>query len=57
MSTNKDRIVVYSEPITKRKIEIIAEKDNRKASNYIDVLLVKHIEKYEQEHGKIKLDE
>lgn len=56
MPSNRPKIVIYTDETTISKIQKIAEKDKRKVSNYCDILIQKHIEKYEQEHGEIQIE-
>lgn len=57
MPSDKPRIVFYTDAITKKKLDYIAKKDNRYASNYLDILIQKHIDEYEQINGEIQINE
>lgn len=53
MPSEKKRITVYPDEIVHKKITILAEKDGRSLSNYVQMLILKDILKYELEHGEI----
>lgn len=54
MPSNKPKIVIYTTDETKRKLEIIAEENNRSASAEVELLIKKHIKRYEEDNGTIK---
>lgn len=39
------------------KIGILATKEHRSMTNYIEYILIKHLEQAEKEHGTIKTEE
>ena len=39
-----------------KKIEYIAEKEHRSISNLLQIIIKKEINKFEAEHGEIKID-
>ena len=39
------------------KIGKLATKEHRSMTNYIDYGLLEHLNRYEQEHGEIKIDD
>lgn len=53
--TNKSLIKTYVNNDIYNKIKIIAKNDNRSVSNYLEMLLTKEIQSYEQENGIIPL--
>ena len=52
ISENKTRIMVTVENKVKEKLKGYAKADKRDLSNYIALLLDKHIEEKEKENGK-----
>lgn len=56
MPSNKPKIVVYTTDEIKRKLEIIADENNRSASSETEMLIKKHIKRYEDDNGEIKID-
>lgn len=56
MPSERPKIVIYSDKETIEKLLVISAKDKRKISNYCDMLIQKHIEEYETEHGEIKIE-
>lgn len=57
MPSSRPKIVIYTDDTTIQKIQYIADKDKRATSNYCDLLIQKHIKKYEQENGEIQINE
>lgn len=55
MASNKPIIAVRTEPKIKKKIEYIAEESNRSVSKEIELLIKKHIKRYEDDNGEIKV--
>lgn len=53
MSTDKPRIVIYTEQHTIEKLDIIAKSENRSRGNMAETILKQYIEQYEKEHGHI----
>ena len=43
------------EPNNAEKINFIAKKEHRSLNNLIELLIINYVEKFEKEHGKIKL--
>lgn len=39
------------------KIGKLATKEHRSLTNYIEYVLLEHLNRYEQEHGEIKIDD
>ncbi|MEY8382522.1 hypothetical protein AALG83_05055 [Christensenellaceae bacterium 44-20] len=39
------------------KIGKLATKEHRSMTNYIEYVLLEHLNRYEQEHGEIKIDD
>lgn len=56
MPSKKPIIATRTDQITIKKFEKIAEKDNRSMSNLSELLIKKHIQQYESEHGEIIID-
>jgi len=53
MSTDKPQLKTYIETKYYNKFKVLAEEQNRSISNYIEYLVKKEIDQYEQEHGEI----
>lgn len=56
MPSDKKRITVYPDEKVHKKITYLANKDGRSLSNYVQMLILKDILKYELEHGEIDVD-
>lgn len=56
MPSNKPKVVVYTTDSIKKKLEIIAEENNRSASSETEMLIKKHIKRYEDDNGEIKVE-
>ena len=56
MATNKCPITLRLSDEMYDKIGILAKKEHRSMSNYIEYVLLKHINEIEKEQGKIKID-
>ena len=56
MPSNKPKVVVYTTQESKSKLEIIAKENNRSASSEAEMLIKKHIKRYEDDNGEIKID-
>ena len=41
---------------TIEKLRVIADGENRSLNNMVETILMRHIQQYESEHGKIDLD-
>lgn len=57
MATNKRVFTLRLSDEVFDKIGILATSEHRSITNYIEYVLIQHLEKTEQEHGKIKTDE
>lgn len=55
MPSQKPQLKTYVEPMTYEKFKLIAEKQNRSASNYLEFLILNEINKYESENGNINI--
>lgn len=55
MATNKPQIKAYIEQTTYEKFKALANKEHRSTSNYIEMLVMNEIEKYESKHGTINV--
>lgn len=53
MSTDKPRLVIYTDPKIIEKLDFIAKKQFRSRANMGDSILRKYIEQYEAENGEI----
>lgn len=53
MPTNKPQLKTYVDTTTYQKFKTIAESEHRSASNYLELLILQEIEKYEAIHGTI----
>ena len=56
MATNKCPFTLRLSDEMYDKIGILAKKEHRSMSNYIEYVLLKHINEIEKEQGKIKID-
>lgn len=57
MPSNKPKIVIYTTDETKAKLEFIAKENNRSASSETELLIKRHIKRYEEDFGEIKIKE
>lgn len=57
MPSNKPKIVVYTSEEIKKKLEIIAEDNSRSASAETEMLIKRHIKRYEEDNGEIIIKE
>ena len=57
MPSNKPIIAIRTTDTIKSKIEHIADENNRSVSKEIELLIKKHIKRYEDDNGEIKLKE
>ena len=57
MATNKCPFTLRLSDEMYDKIGILAKKEHRSMSNYIEYVLLKHINEIEKEQGKIKIDQ
>lgn len=55
MATNKPLIKSYVSQETYDKLKILAKKESRSVSNFIEVILEKTISEYETQHGNISI--
>lgn len=55
MATKKPQIKAYIEQDLYEKFKIIANKQHRTASNYVELLIIKEIETYEKQNGTISV--
>lgn len=53
MSTEKPRLVIYTDQETLNKLDIIAKTQNRSRGNMGDTILKDYIQRYEEEHGRL----
>lgn len=56
MPSNKPIIVIRTTDEIKRKIEIVAEENNRSTSKEIELLIKKYLKRYEEDNGEIKIE-
>lgn len=56
MPTNKPQIKAYIDQTTYEKFKTLANKEHRSTSNYIEMLVLKEIEMYENKHGTIHVN-
>lgn len=56
MPSNKPQILIRTEENFKKKIEYIADENNRSVSKEVELLIKKHIKQYEEYNGEIKVD-
>lgn len=57
MPSNKPIILIRTTENIKTKIEHIADDNNRSVSKEVELLIKKHIKRYEDDNGEIKIDE
>lgn len=57
MPSNKPVILIRTNEEIKKKIEIIAEENSRSVSKEIEFLIKRHIKRYEEDNGEIKIDD
>lgn len=55
MPSNKPIVIIRTTEEIKKKIEYIAEDNNRSTSKEIEFLIKKHIKQYEEYNGEIKV--
>lgn len=53
MSTDKPRLVIYTDQETINKLDAIAKAQNRSRGNMSETILKDYIQRYEQENGRI----
>lgn len=56
MPSNKPIIVVRTTEEIKKKIEHVADENNRSVSKEIEYLIKRHLKRYEEDNGEIKLE-
>lgn len=56
MPSNKPQLKAYVDVTTYEKFKALADKEHRSTSNYIEMLISKEIEQYENTHGNIKIN-
>lgn len=57
MATNKRVFTLRLSDEVFDKIGILATSEHRSLTNYIEYILIKHLEDVEKEHGEIKTEE
>ena len=57
MATNKRVFTIRLSDEVFDKIGILATSEHRSLTNYIEYILIKHLEDVEKEHGEIKMEE
>lgn len=55
MSTDRPKIVVYSDNEALEKLKYIADKYKRSVSNLCDIIIHEYIESYENKNGNIEI--
>lgn len=56
MPSEKPVIAIRTTSSIKAKIEHISEENNRSVSKEVELLIKKHIKRYEDDNGEIKID-
>lgn len=56
MPSNKPLIAIRTTETIKSKIEYISRENNRSVSKEVELLIKKHIQRYEDDNGEIKID-
>lgn len=57
MATNKRVFTLRLSDEVFDKIGVLATNEHRSMTNYIEYVLIQHLEQIEEKHGKIKIDE
>lgn len=57
MATNKRVFTLRLSDEVFDKIGILATSEHRSMTNYIEYILIRHLDQIEKEHGKIKIDQ
>lgn len=57
MPSDKPKIVIYTDQLIIKKLDIMADKHNRSRGNMCETIIKNYIEAYEHEHGEIKVEE
>ena len=57
MPSNKPVILIRTNDDIKKKIEKIADENSRSVSKEVEYLLKRHIKRYEDDNGEIKINE
>mgnify|MGYP003296179958 CR=1 FL=1 len=55
MTSTKPQILIRTTQEIKDKLEIIAEENNRSVSKEVELLIKRHIKRYEEDNGEIKV--
>lgn len=55
MPSNKPQLKAYVDTTTYQKFKAIADIEHRSTSNYLELLVLQEIEKYESNHGTINV--
>lgn len=55
MPSNKPVIAIRTTEDIKKKIEYIAAENNRSSSGEVELLIKKHIKRYEEDNGAIEM--
>ena len=56
MGTDKKRIATYVTEEIVQKFKVVSATKNKSMSEYAAILIENSIERYEQEHGEIKIE-
>ena len=56
MTSTKPIIAIRTTDTIKSKIEYISEENNRSVSKEVELLIKKHIQRYEDDNGEIKVE-
>lgn len=54
MPSNKPIIAIRTSENLKKQIEYIADENNRSVSKEVELLIKKHVKRYEEDNGKIE---
>ena len=57
MPSNKPIVVIRTTEEIKKKIEFVAEENNRSVSKEVELLIKRHLKRYEEDNGEIKIDD
>ena len=57
MPSNKPIILIRTSEELKKKIEIVAEENNRSVSKEVEFLIKRHVKRYEEDNGEIKIEQ
>lgn len=57
MPSNLPQFTIRIDPLLLKKIRYVAEYNARSANREVETLIKEHVEKFEQQHGKITFED